>query len=87
MFKFYTTGFKMTEQVINIRYLKPMSKTDKAWSKKIAIEGEWQVFIIFKHAQYFRKCTYFGIKDKKFILNMANFTFSVLQIPLFRREI
>lgn len=40
MFKFYTMGFKMTELVINIRYLKPMNKTEKAWSKKIAIEGE-----------------------------------------------
>lgn len=38
LFKFYTMGFKMTELVINIRCLKPMNKTDKAWSKKIAIE-------------------------------------------------
>lgn len=38
MFRFYTIGFKMTEQVINVRYLQPMNKTDKAWSKKIAIE-------------------------------------------------
>ncbi|KAG0710685.1 Terminal uridylyltransferase 4 [Chionoecetes opilio] len=38
MFRFYTLGFKMTEQVINVRYLQPMNKTDKAWSKKIAIE-------------------------------------------------
>lgn len=40
MFRFYTIGFKMTEQVINVRYLQPMNKWDKAWSKKIAIEGE-----------------------------------------------
>ena len=47
MFRFYTIGFKMTEQVINVRYLQPMNKTDKAWSKKIAIEGECLMFMNF----------------------------------------
>ena len=44
LFRFYTIGFKMTDQVINVRYLQPMNKTDKAWSKKIAIEGKYLLF-------------------------------------------
>ncbi|XP_071539111.1 terminal uridylyltransferase 7-like isoform X2 [Panulirus ornatus] len=38
MFRFYTVGYKMTDFVINVRQLQRMTRAEKTWSKKIAIE-------------------------------------------------
>lgn len=38
MFRFYAVGFKITEYVINVRQKRPMTRAEKNWSKKIAVE-------------------------------------------------
>ncbi|KAK4314793.1 hypothetical protein Pmani_013939 [Petrolisthes manimaculis] len=38
LFRFYTIGFKMADNVINVRQLPPMPKHEKTWSKKITVE-------------------------------------------------
>ncbi|KAK7072353.1 Terminal uridylyltransferase 4 [Halocaridina rubra] len=38
MFQFYTVGFKATEHIINVRQFKPMTRAEKTWNKKIAVE-------------------------------------------------
>ncbi|XP_076069141.1 terminal uridylyltransferase 7-like isoform X2 [Oratosquilla oratoria] len=42
MFRFYSVGFKLNELVVNVRQFKPMSKTDKNWSKKMSVEDPYQ---------------------------------------------
>ncbi|CAL4244547.1 unnamed protein product, partial [Meganyctiphanes norvegica] len=42
MFRFYAIGFKMADLVINIRQHQPMSRAEKTWNKKIAIEDPFQ---------------------------------------------
>lgn len=43
LFRFYTVGFKMADNVINIRQKHPMSKVEKTWNKKIAVEGKYNI--------------------------------------------
>nr|XP_045624823.1 uncharacterized protein LOC123774531 [Procambarus clarkii] len=38
LFRFYTVGFKMSDYIINIRQYQPITRAEKTWSKKIAIE-------------------------------------------------
>ncbi|KAK8744816.1 hypothetical protein OTU49_000634, partial [Cherax quadricarinatus] len=38
LFRFYTVGFKMLDFVINVRQHQPITRAEKTWSKKIAVE-------------------------------------------------
>ena len=39
LLKYYTLDFKMSESVVNIRFLETMVRKERLWGKRMAIEG------------------------------------------------